>query len=528
MELFNDIEFEDDDESIIGHYFDNQAKKEICDDYVKLYSDFYGQHLNCSLTYEIVYDQLACFVETRNNKITASENKNNDMYDGFVLPFDKTDIILMIKFDSAYHIEYIRGKIITYSLSKIGKGIDEELFLLRYANDLMNNHGCRIDELIFTDEEEAHAWTLDSFYITMCYNRREAVANTPPLTEKFCKQFPKLSFMIQNKPLTNYLSFDRCHFESEKAFIYTCNSLHKMYPKMAMSFNVATTYFGGHALWEGKQYFDSAFFDMVSLFVHTEHIDEYILIDINKLNKYLIQMNESLYNKIITSVSKIVKKSINEAYDASIYDNKYISFDELSILNGAGNIGDILQVNQFGDQYRIKSANSVNESMFDDIDFDDDYSASVSDKLTKWEDLAICFGEGLWVYLDWVGLNKPLIWSQYDTKLYNNKIPDINGYENTQYILNNYKNCIKGTIWEEVQNCKYNVYIPDKNQLKRIYKVNKRYKLLDIPSKYFWSSSQYADSYSYYRYVFNVDFDYGNVYYNIKTSGYRSVALLHF
>ena len=26
-------------------------------------------------------------------------------------------------------------------------------------------------------------------------------------------------------------------------------------------------------------------------------------------------MNESLYNKIITSVSKIVKKSINEAYD---------------------------------------------------------------------------------------------------------------------------------------------------------------------------------------------------------------------
>ena len=80
--------------------------------------------------------------------------------------------------------------------------------------------------------------------------------------------------MISNKPLTNYLSFDRCHFESEKAFIYACNSLHKMYPKMALSFNVATTYFGGHALWEGKQYFDSAFFDMVSLFVHTEHIDE--------------------------------------------------------------------------------------------------------------------------------------------------------------------------------------------------------------------------------------------------------------
>ena len=93
----------------------------------------------------------------------ADENKNNDKYDDFVLPFDKTDIILMVKFDSTYHIEYIRGKIITYSLSENGVGTDEELFLLRYANDLMTNHRCRIDELIFTDEEETHARTLDTF-----------------------------------------------------------------------------------------------------------------------------------------------------------------------------------------------------------------------------------------------------------------------------------------------------------------------------------------------------------------------------
>ena len=132
-------------------------------------------------------------------------------------------------------------------------------------------------------------------------------------------------------------------------------------------------------------------------------------------------MNEFLYNKIMLSVAEVVKKSINEAYDtSSIYDNKYISSDDQSILNSSGNIGDILQINQF-DEYRIKSANSVNESMFDDIDFDDDYSVSVSDKLNHWKDFAICFGEGLWVYLDWIGLNKNLYWSQYDTKLYNDK-----------------------------------------------------------------------------------------------------------
>ena len=55
-------------------------------------------------------------------------------------------------------------------------------------------------------------------------------------------------------------------------------------------------------------------------------------------------MNKSLYNKIMLSVAKVVKESINETYNKSIYD-RYISFDELSILNNAGNIGDILQIN---------------------------------------------------------------------------------------------------------------------------------------------------------------------------------------
>ena len=239
-------------------------------------------------------------------------------------------------------------------------------------------------------------------------------------------------------------------------------------------------------------------------------------------------MNEFLYNKIMLSVAEVVKKSINEAYDtSSIYDNKYISFDELSILNNAGKIGDILQINQF-DEYRVKSANSVNESMFDDIDFDDDdYSASVSDKLINWKDLAICFGEGLWVYLDWIGLNKLLRWAPYDTKLYTDNIPDTNGYENTQYILNNYKNCIQGTIWEEVQNCKYPIYIPDKNQLKKIYKVYKRYKL-SLSTDYYWSSSQYAYSDSSYYYAFGVYFYNGNVEGSNKAYDYHSVTLLHF
>ena len=56
-------------------------------------------------------------------------------------------------------------------------------------------------------------------------------------------------------------------------------------------------------------------------------------------------MNKSLYNKIILSVSKVVKRSINEAYDTSMYDKRYVSSDERSILNHSGNIGEVLQIN---------------------------------------------------------------------------------------------------------------------------------------------------------------------------------------
>ena len=239
-------------------------------------------------------------------------------------------------------------------------------------------------------------------------------------------------------------------------------------------------------------------------------------------------MNEFLYNKIMLSVAKVIKKSINEAYDTSIYDNRYISFDELSLLNHSGNIGDILQINQYGDEYRVKSANSVNESMFDDIDFDDDYSVSVSDKLNKWKDLAICFGEGLWVYLDWIGLYKDLRWTQENTKLFKDNISDTNGYKNTQYILNNYKNDIKETIWEEVKNCEYPIYIPDKKQLKRIYNVNEKYDLLPLSDDFYLSSSQRAIPSQDYSGAFGIDFYDGYVYDYNEIYGYRSIALLHF
>ena len=49
------------------------------------------------------------------------------------------------------------------------------------------------------------------------------------------------------------------------------------------------------------------------------------------------------------------------------------------------------------------------------------------------------------------GTSKFFRWAQKDIKLYRDvDVPDINWYEIKQYILNNYKNNIQGTIWEEI------------------------------------------------------------------------------
>ena len=49
------------------------------------------------------------------------------------------------------------------------------------------------------------------------------------------------------------------------------------------------------------------------------------------------------------------------------------------------------------------------------------------------------------------GVSKFFGWTQTDTKLYRDvDVPDTNGYEIKQYILNNYKNNIQGTIWKEI------------------------------------------------------------------------------
>ena len=171
------------------------------------------------------------------------------------------------------------------------------------------------------------------------------------------------------------------------------------------------------------------------------------------------------------------------------------------------------------------------------------------------EVVAVCVGRGLWAKIGWSGLTNTYKWAASETdEIYNNyHTINIhgNGWESTNHMFTTHSDILSGTIWEQLKNEKtedYDLYLPSKYELLEIHNntcdgihvdeqeqgtsthtFNKNLgKLLSLSTNYYWSSSQYANPISDYYGAFGVRFNNGTVNDYSKTSGYRSVALLHF
>ena len=171
------------------------------------------------------------------------------------------------------------------------------------------------------------------------------------------------------------------------------------------------------------------------------------------------------------------------------------------------------------------------------------------------EVVAVCVGRGLWAKIGWSGLTTTYQWAASETDAIYNNYHAINihgnGWESTNHMFTAHSDILTGTIWEQLKNgatSDYALYLPSKYELLEIHNntcdgihvdeqvqgtsqhtFNKNLgKLLSLSTNYYWSSSQYANPGSDYDYAFDVYFSDGYVYNDGKTSGYRSVALLHF
>ena len=171
------------------------------------------------------------------------------------------------------------------------------------------------------------------------------------------------------------------------------------------------------------------------------------------------------------------------------------------------------------------------------------------------EVVAVCVGRGLWAKIGWSGLTTDYKWAASDSDAIYNNYHAINihgnGWESTNHIFTAHSDILSGTIWGQLKKGAtqdYALYLPSKYELLEIHNntcdgihVNEQEqgtsphtfnknlgKLLSLSAINYWSSSQYANPYSDYNDALSVNFDGGNVGYNRKTSGYLSVALLHF
>ena len=204
-----------------------------------------------------------------------------------------------------------------------------------------------------------------------------------------------------------------------------------------------------------------------------------------------------------------------------------------------------------GDTWTIWNTNSTETNYWDPK------SDTITTPSTQYgEVVAVCVGCGLWAKIGWSGLTTEYKWAASSSNAIYNNYHAINihgnGWRSTEHMFTVHSDILTGTIWEQLKNGKtadYDLYLPSKYELLEIHNntcdgthvdeqgkgssahtFNKNLgKLLSLSTDYYyWSSSQYANSGSYYSYAFSVGFSLGYVDNFDKTAGCRSVALLHF
>lgn len=213
-------------------------------------------------------------------------------------------------------------------------------------------------------------------------------------------------------------------------------------------------------------------------------------------------------------------------------------------------IGALLSKN--GDTWTIWNTNPTETGYWDPK------SDTITTPSTQYgEVVAVCVGRGLWAKIGWSGLTTPYKWaaSSSDAIYKNYHAINIhgNGWESTNHMFTAHSDILTRTIWEQLKNgatSDYALYLPSKYELLDIHNntcdgihvdepeqgssahtFNKNLgKLLSLSNDdYYWSSSQCAQSNSYYIYsAIYVDFDNGYIDSNTKNSESLSVALLHF
>ena len=301
MDLFNDIDFNDDNDILASSILSNDVEEiahrfaeEI--DWMKVSYEIYDHYL-------IMLDK-DCYKDY---------NKGEQLtYDNVKLPFNPDCIYLTFKFNNNYtRIEYIQVYPYMYSTNKT-RISDNDFYIIKFANILYDEYDIITDKIIYGYDDITYNNVRDSFCVI--YNKQRAHSNNDyPISDGFANNFPKL-LNIKSECIANIVYVRQLSIQDETTCISLLNSLLKQFNKVMV--NTCTTCIDNIPIYQFDKR-NPKFFDILADNSEIRYDgDDYAIIDkntINKLKQVSEKMNNNqLYKSLIESIAVSVKKSINE------------------------------------------------------------------------------------------------------------------------------------------------------------------------------------------------------------------------
>lgn len=301
MDLFNDIDFNDDNDILTSSILSNDVKEiahrfaeEI--DWMKVSYEIYDHYL-------IMLDK-DCYKDY---------NKGEQLtFDNVKLPFNPDCIYLTFKFNNNYtRIEYIQVYPYMYSTNKT-RISDDDFYIIKFANILYDEYNIITDKIIYGYDDITYNNVRDSFCVI--YNKQRAHSNNDYLiSDGFASNFPKL-LNIKSECIANIVYVRQLSIQDQTTCISLLNSLLKQFNKVMV--NTCTTCIDNIPIYQLDKK-NPKFFDILADNSEIRYDgDDYAIIDkntINKLKQVSEKMNNNqLYKSLVESIAISVKKSINE------------------------------------------------------------------------------------------------------------------------------------------------------------------------------------------------------------------------
>ena len=301
MDLFNDIDFNDDNDILASAILSNDVEKianrfakEI--DWMKVSYEIYDHYL-------IILDKDSYEDYNKGEQLT---------FDNVKLPFNPDCICLTFKFNNNYtRIEYIQVYPYMYSTNKT-RISDDDFYIIKFANILYDEYNIITDKIIYGYDDITYNNVRDSFCVI--YNKQRAhSSNDYTISDGFANNFPKL-LNIKSECIANIVYVRQLSIQDETTCISLLNSLLKQFNKVMV--NTFTTCIDNIPIYQLDKK-NPKFFDILADNSEIRYDgDDYAIIDkntINKLKQVSEKMNNNqLYKSLIESIAVSVKKSINE------------------------------------------------------------------------------------------------------------------------------------------------------------------------------------------------------------------------